>query len=99
MTGTGAAARVPDMRNPAPADRADPDQSAPRRYLLAGQSVIAPVLAPGLHLVATPIGNLGDITVRALEVLAAADLIACEDTRVSRKLLDHYGITTALTPY
>src|SRR5215470_15977559 len=42
---------------------------------------------------------LRDITVRALEVLAAADLIACEDTRVTRKLLDHFGITTPLTPY
>jgi 16S rRNA (cytidine1402-2'-O)-methyltransferase len=50
-------------------------------------------------LVATPIGNLRDITLRALEVLAAADLIACEDTRVTRKLLDHYGIATPLTPY
>jgi 16S rRNA (cytidine1402-2'-O)-methyltransferase len=49
--------------------------------------------------VATPIGNLRDVTVRALEVLAAAELIACEDTRVSRKLLDHYKISTPLTPY
>src|ERR1700704_2207797 len=70
-----------------------------RAYGLNGQSAIAPALAAGLHLVATPIGNLRDITVRALEVLAAADLIACEDTRVSRKLLDHYGLTTPLTPY
>jgi 16S rRNA (cytidine1402-2'-O)-methyltransferase len=59
----------------------------------------APALAPGLHIVATPIGNLRDTTLRALEVLAAADLIACEDTRVTRKLLDHYGIATPLTPY
>jgi 16S rRNA (cytidine1402-2'-O)-methyltransferase len=49
--------------------------------------------------VATPIGNLRDITLRALETLGAADLIACEDTRVTRKLLDHYGIATPLTPY
>jgi 16S rRNA (cytidine1402-2'-O)-methyltransferase len=52
-----------------------------------------------LHPVATPIGNLRDITLRALETLAAADVIACEDSRVTRKLLDHYGITTLLTPY
>ncbi len=56
-------------------------------------------LAPGLHIVATPIGNLGDITLRALETLAGADLIACEDTRVTRKLLDRYAIATPLTPY
>src|ERR1700726_4696964 len=69
------------------------------RYVLEGHPATAPPVAPGLYLVATPIGNLRDITVRALEVLAAADLIACEDTRVSRKLLDHYGLTTPLTPY
>lgn len=70
-----------------------------RTYLLNGQTVAAPALAPGLHVVATPIGNLRDITLRALEALAAADLIACEDTRVTRKLLDHYGVTAPLTPY
>jgi 16S rRNA (cytidine1402-2'-O)-methyltransferase len=70
-----------------------------RSYVLAGQPVEPPRLAAGLHLVATPIGNLRDITLRALETLAAADVIACEDTRVTRKLLDHYGIATPLTPY
>jgi 16S rRNA (cytidine1402-2'-O)-methyltransferase len=70
-----------------------------RTYVLAGQPVEPPRLAAGLHLVATPIGNLRDITLRALETLAAADVIACEDSRVTRKLLDHYGITTPLTPY
>jgi 16S rRNA (cytidine1402-2'-O)-methyltransferase len=59
----------------------------------------APKAAAGLYLVATPIGNLGDITMRALELLAAADVIACEDSRVTRKLTERYGIKTPLTPY
>ena len=70
-----------------------------RRYILGSQTVDVAALTPGLHIVATPIGNLGDITLRALAALAGADLIACEDTRVTRKLLDRYAIATPLTPY
>lgn len=54
---------------------------------------------PGLYLVPTPIGNLGDITLRALEVLKIADSIACEDTRITAKLLTHYGIHAPTLSY
>jgi 16S rRNA (cytidine1402-2'-O)-methyltransferase len=56
-------------------------------------------LAPGLYVVATPIGNLGDVTLRALSVLASADLVLCEDTRVTRRLLDRYGLRPSLLAY
>ncbi len=64
----------------------------PKAWFIAGTRFEAPPLAPGLYVVATPIGNLRDITIRALETLAAADLVLCEDTRHSATLLDHYGI-------
>jgi 16S rRNA (cytidine1402-2'-O)-methyltransferase len=72
---------------------------SPGSYVLHGHSFDADSIAPGLHIVSTPIGNLGDVTLRALATLAAADLIACEDTRVTRKLIDRYVIATPLTPY
>ncbi len=64
----------------------------PQGYFIAGSAFTAPPLSPGLYVVATPIGNLRDITIRALETLAAASVILCEDTRMSARLLDHYGI-------
>jgi 16S rRNA (cytidine1402-2'-O)-methyltransferase len=56
-------------------------------------------LAPGLYVVSTPIGNLGDISLRAIAVLARADVVLCEDTRHSRTLLSHFGIGTPARPY
>ncbi|MCW5730265.1 MAG: 16S rRNA (cytidine(1402)-2'-O)-methyltransferase [Alphaproteobacteria bacterium] len=56
-------------------------------------------LAPGLHVAATPIGNLGDLTHRAEAALRAADIVLCEDTRVSARLLARYGIRATLWPY
>jgi len=53
----------------------------------------------GLYLVSTPIGNLGDLTIRALEILKNSELILCEDTRVSIKLLNHYNIRTQLISF
>ena len=66
----------------------------PAQYFVAGTALDAPPLASGLYVVSTPIGNLKDITLRALETLAGADVVFCEDTRMSARLLDHYGIRT-----
>lgn len=74
-----------------------PDQR--RSYQLEQSICEAPRLMPGLYLVSTPIGHLKDITIRGLETLAAADVILCEDTRVSRKLTARYGIKTPLSAY
>ena len=71
----------------------------PRSFVLFGTPHDAAPIDPGLHIVATPIGNLGDITIRALATLAAADAILAEDTRVTRILLNHYGITTPVIAY
>lgn len=77
---------------------ANPDPRT-RHYIMKGVEFAADRPAPGLHVTATPIGHLGDVTLRALETLAGADEILCEDTRVTAKLTSRYGIRTPLKPY
>ena len=73
--------------------------SPDRTFSIAGHVLTAPKPVPGLYLVATPIGHLGDITLRALETLAGVDIIACEDTRITRRLTERYAISAQLKPY
>jgi 16S rRNA (cytidine1402-2'-O)-methyltransferase len=77
----------------------EPASRHPSRFTAFGLAAEAEPLAPGLHVVATPIGNLKDISFRALATLAAADAVIAEDTRVTKTLLAHYGITTPLVTY
>jgi 16S rRNA (cytidine1402-2'-O)-methyltransferase len=85
---------------PAPINTAEAAaEPAARSFSIDTHRFSAPKAAPGLHLVATPIGNLGDITLRALETLAGVDIIACEDTRITRRLTERYGISAQLRPY
>jgi 16S rRNA (cytidine1402-2'-O)-methyltransferase len=70
-----------------------------RLFRVFGQDVPAHEVRPGLYLVATPIGNLSDVTLRALETLGAVDASACEDSRITRRLLERYAITTPLLTY
>ncbi len=84
-----------------PDDAADSSRHAHLVSAIAGMTSreLSAPLAPGLHVVATPIGNLADISLRALAVLARADHILCEDTRHSQKLLGAFSIRGQLTPY
>ncbi len=82
------------MESDSPATAADKN-----RYLLSGHACSAPNLDAALYIVSTPIGNLKDITVRALETLAASSVIACEDTRVTSTLTQKFGLKTPLIAY
>jgi 16S rRNA (cytidine1402-2'-O)-methyltransferase len=85
--------------DPKPPTNASVSPIAAPSFVAFGLRAEAEPIAPGLHVVATPIGNLRDITLRALATLAAADAVLAEDTRVSRNLLAHYGIATPLVAY
>lgn len=88
-----------DDRSSFSAPATTPNLGPASRAQTAISDLLGEPLAPGLYLVATPIGNLGDITLRALSVLARADIIYCEDTRHSAKLLQHYAIATRTRPF
>lgn len=76
------------------------DASLPERaYMIDGHPMTAPSVPAGLYVVATPIGNRADITLRALATLAAVDMVAAEDTRHTGRFLSHYAITTHLMRY
>ena len=76
-----------------------PSDTSSSTYTIQGSEFAAPPLAAGLHLVATPLGNLADVSLRSLAVLAAADVVLCEDTRITSRLMQHYSIATGLKPY
>ena len=84
---------------PSPINTPETTDPASRGFSIDVYRLTAPKAAPGLHLVATPIGNLGDITLRALQTLAGVDVIACEDTRITRRLTERYDISAQLKPY
>ena len=84
------------MKSP---DRAADLNEKPRYFRIFGQDIAVHRAPPGLYLVATPIGNLGDVTLRALETLAAVEVVACEDSRITRRLFERYAIATPLVPY
>ena len=97
-SGSGAVVVQPAI---APAANSAIRQPRARRLTpaLVTDTTLPTKLTPGLYIVATPIGNLGDITARAAQVLAAADLIAAEDTRMTARLLAHLGLKRPMTPY
>lgn len=98
------AGKYPGLSPISEAAAADANRDNLKNELLAGlerplDKLCAAPLAPGLHVVSTPIGNLSDLTLRALFTLAAADIVLCEDTRHSRKLFSAFGLGRKLETY
>ena len=92
----------PSQRSPTPGQTAAHEAASQFVVTRAGEELsraIATAHRPGLHLVATPIGNLSDITLRAIATLCTADIVYAEDTRHSGRLLHHFAITAKLRPY
>src|SRR6202035_1562417 len=89
----------PQINRPKNAGAAGFERHSGSSFVALGLRAEAEPIEPGLHVVATPIGNLRDISLRALATLAAADAVIAEDTRVTKVLLAHYGISTPLVAY
>src|ERR1700746_1040359 len=83
----------------APINTPELSTASPHTFSVDGCILAAPKVRGGLFLVATPIGHLGDVTLRALQTLAGVDLIACEDTRITRRLTERYAIRAQLHAY
>ena len=98
LEGTFPAGSAP-QGEPLRGGRNSESEKCPGAFTAFGLRAEAEPIRPGLHVVATPIGNLGDVSFRALATLAAADAIIAEDTRVTKTLLAHYGIATPLVAY
>jgi len=101
QTGADASRDTENSCDPKPSSALAPtgEESSDPIFGRAPSKYATPAIPPGLHLVATPIGNLADITLRALATLRAADAIACEDSRVTAKLKSAYGLSAPLIPY
>lgn len=82
-----------------PATPGETGRVGDRSFFIGANRLDAPRIETGLYIVSTPIGNLGDMTLRGLETLAAADIVACEDTRVTATLMRRFGLKTPLTAY